>query len=97
MLTGGGSALVGIKDYVALRLGRATRLGRPVALDGISRMQLTPAQTSVVGTVCLATRHEAGAEALNKPQTPARQRGLFSNRASSSTMNINPLATDNQA
>ena len=96
VLTGGGSALVGIKDYVALRLGRATRLGRPVALDGISRMQLTPAQTSVVGTVCLATRQEAGAEALNKPQTPARQRGLFSNRASSSAMNINPLATDNQ-
>ncbi len=67
VLTGGGSGLVGIKDYVALRLSRATRIGRPAPLEGISHMQLIPAQSSVIGTARFAVEANLSPDNLPPP------------------------------
>src|SRR3546814_2890382 len=52
VLTGGGAELAGIADYAQGALGRPCRIGRPLALHGLSEAHATPGFSTLAG-LCL--------------------------------------------
>ena len=55
VLTGGGAELKGLADHAQAALGRASRIGRPVALPGLPEAQMGPGFATLVGTILHAS------------------------------------------
>jgi cell division protein FtsA len=51
VITGGGSCLTGLADYVALKFGKSVRIGRPGACKGLPESMTGPIFSSTVGVL----------------------------------------------